>query len=118
MLRVVGKVRNMDDLTLEHSPRGNGSSNWGKRLRSGEGVPSGRHGVTPPPPVNLALAVYDEREIRIAQPRSRFGQCIQHRLQIEGRAADDLEHVAGRGLVFQRLLQVAGAVLQLIEQPR
>jgi hypothetical protein len=27
-------------------------------------------------------------------------------LQIKGRAADDLEHVAGRGLVFERLLQV------------
>jgi hypothetical protein len=39
-------------------------------------------------------------------------------LQIKGRAADDLQHVARRGLVFERLLQVARAVLQLVEEPR
>jgi hypothetical protein len=39
-------------------------------------------------------------------------------LKIEGRAADDLQHVAGRGLVLERFLQVAGALLQLAEQPR
>ena len=33
-------------------------------------------------------------------------------MDIDGRAADDLEHVAGRGLVFERFLEVAGAVLQ------
>ena len=32
-----------------------------------------------------------------------FDQRIEHRLQIEGRAADDLEHVGGGGLLLQRL---------------
>ena len=35
----------------------------------------------------------------------------EHRLQIEGRAADDLEHVGGRGLLLQRFAQ-------LVEQAR
>ena len=35
----------------------------------------------------------------------------QHRLQIEGRAADDLEHVGGGGLLLQRFAQ-------LVEQAR
>ena len=39
-------------------------------------------------------------------------------MQVEGRAADDLEHIAGRGLVFERFLEVAGALLQFTEQPR
>jgi hypothetical protein len=39
-------------------------------------------------------------------------------LQIEGRAADDLEHVAGRGLVFERFFEIARASLQFAEQPR
>src|SRR5262245_38908540 len=30
----------------------------------------------------------------------RFQQCFQHRLQIEGRAADGLEHVGGRSLLL------------------
>ena len=45
-------------------------------------------------------------------------QRLQHRLQVEGRLADDLEHVAGRGLVFERLLKIVGALAQLAEQPR
>ena len=35
----------------------------------------------------------------------RFDQRVEHRLQIEGRAADDLEHVGGGGLLLQRLAQ-------------
>src|SRR5262249_48204393 len=42
----------------------------------------------------------------------------QHRLQIEGGLADDLEHVTCRGLIFERLLQVARAAAQFVEQPR
>jgi hypothetical protein len=40
----------------------------------------------------------------------RFRKCIQHRLQIEGRAADDFEYVGGGGLLLQRFAQ-------LVEQP-
>ena len=47
---------------------------------------------------------------RRAQPRRRLDQRIQHRLQVEGRAADDLEHVGGGGLLLQRFAQ-------LVEQP-
>ena len=41
----------------------------------------------------------------------RLHQRVEHRLQIEGRAADDLEHVGGGGLLLQRFAQ-------LVEQPR
>ena len=42
----------------------------------------------------------------VAQSRRRFHQRIEHGLQIEGRAADDLEHVGGRGLLLQRLAAI------------
>ena len=45
-----------------------------------------------------------------------FNQCLQNQLQIERRAADHLEHVGGRGLLLQRLGEVAGARLHLVEQ--
>ena len=45
-----------------------------------------------------------------AKPRRSFDQSVEHGLQIESRAADDLEHVGGGGLLLQRLAQ-------LIEQP-
>ena len=35
-------------------------------------------------------------------------------LQIEGRAADDLEHVGGGGLLLQRLGQFAGSLFELL----
>ena len=38
---------------------------------------------------------------RRAQPGGRFDQCVEYRLQIEGRAADDFEHVRGRRLLLQ-----------------
>jgi hypothetical protein len=37
---------------------------------------------------------------------------------IGGRAADDVEHVTGRGLVFERFFEIARAGLQFTEQPR
>ena len=43
--------------------------------------------------------------VRFAKPSRRFHQRIEHRLEIEGRAADDLEDVGGRGLLLQRLPQ-------------
>ena len=39
--------------------------------------------------------------LRFAQARCRFDERLQHGLQIECRAADDLEHIGGRGLLLQ-----------------
>ena len=54
--------------------------------------------------------------VGLAEPRRRFCQRVEHRLQIEGRAADDLEHVGGRCLLLQRLAELRGARLDLFEQ--
>ena len=48
----------------------------------------------------------------------RFDQRIEHGLQIERRAADDLEHIGGGGLLLQRFGKIVGALAQLVEQPR
>ena len=47
---------------------------------------------------------------RAAETSSGFDECVEHRLQIESRAADDLEHIRGRGLLLQ-------GFTQLIQQP-
>src|SRR5262249_51411318 len=56
--------------------------------------------------------------VGLAQPRRRLDERIEHCLQIEGRAADHLEHVSGGGLLLQRLAQFARTRLRLIEQSR
>ena len=43
--------------------------------------------------------------VGVAQATRRLGQRIEHRLQIERRAADNLQHVGGRGLLLQRLVR-------------
>ena len=41
-----------------------------------------------------------------AQPNRRLVQGVEHGLQVEGRTADDLEHVGRRCLLLQRLLKL------------
>src|SRR6516225_9124356 len=56
--------------------------------------------------------------VGLAQPRGGLHEGVEYWLQVESRSADDLEHVARRGLVFERLLQITGALSQFAEQPR
>ncbi len=53
--------------------------------------------------VSVAFLQENHDIIRAAQSHGRFNERVQHRLQIEGRATDDLEHVGGGGLLLQRL---------------
>ena len=46
-------------------------------------------------PVRFAELAIDRGHVGFAQPRRRFDQRVEHRLQIEGRAADHFEHVGG-----------------------
>src|SRR5262249_49116878 len=50
--------------------------------------------------------------------RCGFGYELQYFLHIEDRPADNLEHIAGRGLVFERRFEFVGALPQLTQQPR
>ena len=66
--------------------------------------------------IDFAVALKNEREFRLAQPRRRLDERIEHHLQVEGRAADDLEHVGGGGLLLERLGELARALLLRLEQ--
>src|SRR5262249_29848004 len=46
----------------------------------------------------IATSLEDECKIGVAQPSRRLDQRVEHRLQIESRAADHLEHVGSGGL--------------------
>ena len=50
--------------------------------------------------VGISYWAMDRSSIGLTQPRRRFDERIEHRLQIEGRAADDLEHVGGGSLLL------------------
>src|SRR5260370_39928344 len=59
------------------------------------------------PPIFAILEAVNGRLIGAAQSYRSGDYRFQHRLQIERRAADDLEHIAGRGLVFERFFEIA-----------
>src|SRR5262245_53605364 len=61
--------------------------------------------------IDFAVAPEEKSVIRLAQAGRRFDQSVEHELQIEGRAADNLENVGGGSLLLQRFAQLA-------EQPR
>src|SRR6202008_1028843 len=65
--------------------------------------------------IDVALANRDCCGIVPAKPRSCSDDHVEHRLNIEAGPADDLEHVARRGLVFERFFEVARARLQFAE---
>jgi hypothetical protein len=62
-------------------------------------------------PQHVSVLLKDEAQISRAKPCCRFGQRIEHRLQIERGAADDPEHICSGGLLLQRFSQ-------LVEEPR
>src|SRR5262249_40527353 len=53
----------------------------------------------------------------VTEPRRSLDEHFKHRLEIRTRSADRFEHVAGRGLVFERFLQIAGATTQFVKKP-
>jgi len=118
VVRVSADVRDMRDPAFEQHPAGHAVA-AGENGSLAQGVPIlGLCSVLGHIAVDLALAYRDRREIGAAKPGGGFDHCVQHRLHIGGRAADDVEHIARRGLVFERFFEIAGAGLQFAEQPR
>src|SRR5262245_11736475 len=56
--------------------------------------------------VSVPLLTRDGGHIRFTKVRRRLGEGVEHRLQIEGRATDHLEHVGGGGLLLEGLAQL------------
>src|SRR5262249_3342792 len=61
--------------------------------------------------VHLTVPPKDEALLGRAKPRRAFDQSVENGLKLECRAANDLEHVSGGGLLLKRFAQ-------LVEQPR
>jgi len=118
VVRVSADVRDLHDPAFERHPPGDAfAAGDNGSLAQGRPILGIRWRVRHIA-VDLALAYRDPGDITAAKPRGCFDQCVQHRLNVGGRAAYDLEHIAGRGLVFERFFEVACAGLQFAEQSR
>ena len=116
VVRVGRYVRNLDRRAFEQSSPDDGSMARRKRQ-----VPRGfselwRHRERGDGPINIAVSGGDVREVGHAKPGGRAADGVEYRLQIKSRAADDVEHFAGRGLVFDRLVALGSAFGKLAVQ--
>src|SRR5262249_38093212 len=57
-------------------------------------------------------------EVGATKAASRFNERLQHRLEVESGAADDLEYVGGGGLLLQRFAQFLRALAQFLQKAR
>ena len=61
----------------------------------------------------LAVEPVDKAELALAEPRRALRNHVEYRLDGGRRAADDIEHLAGRGLVLQSLGQLLPRLVAL-----
>ena len=103
VFRIVQHVGNVNQLSFKKRASGHRTSAWLDRntpdnvqelTREAEGLR----------PIENALVLPGDRPIvGFAEPGRRFNERLQYCLQIEGRAADDLQHIGGRGLLLQAI---------------
>ena len=120
-VRIVNMRRNVVD--LDHLLRGGSSPEGGVRRRPETQLASACLGIGGRRVVQRDGA----KRISFAKPkRAEFGLTnasgirkhrLEHWLQLTRRATDDTQHLRGRGLLLQRLGEIARARLHLVEQP-
>jgi hypothetical protein len=96
----------MNRLALQQNATGYCSSLWLDGVTLHVLIVLGRGAMTRDVKECRAFGATDRSHIRIAKSRDRFDKGLQHSLEIECRAADDLEHVGGGGLLLQRFAQL------------
>src|SRR5262249_32199523 len=107
--RVLGislDIRDLNCPTLKHGAADDGAATHLERMILHEPLDLGRVTEICDLSIYAALLAIDRSHVCIAQPDCRLDERIKHGLQIEGRAADDLEHVGSSGLLLQRLAQL------------
>src|SRR5262249_29662789 len=67
--------------------------------------------------IDVAFTTKNEGHLGIAEMCGGLDERIENRLELGDRAADDLEHIGGGGLLLQRFTEIARARLHLVEQP-
>jgi Ribbon-helix-helix protein, copG family len=116
VFRIGGEIGDVDRLSFERNALGDAAAAGREGHRPQHLIPFAIERESRAEAVEVAAADRERRLAGIAQPRGRLHQGVEHRLEVEGRAADDLEHVARRGLVFERFLELAGALTQFAEE--
>jgi len=101
---------------LDHSAAGQRAAARCYRVPLDEGFISRRKAERRSGAIKPVAQPVDHGFVSLAEACGRLDQRIQYGLYLRARSADDLQHIARRGLVFERLLEVARALAQFTEQ--
>ena len=113
----VGDV--LDLVRQNHAPR-RSSCVRGRRSHAQIAASSWARRATCAGAIREDVALAQRRSCRDCAPHELHGDStsvVEHRVEIERRAADDLQHIGGRRLLRERFLEVARLGLHLLEQP-
>src|SRR5262249_55032290 len=113
VIRISPNIRDMNDLAFEGSSRHRASTR-GDRISFHVSLVLGGVAVRRDMLEEFPNWARKGRPVGLAQPCRRLDQRVEHGLQIEGRAADDLEHVGGGGLLLQRFAEIVSTLAQLV----
>ncbi len=111
-------IDNMDGLALQRHARCHGVASSLEGMRFCELFKFGWVSEVRRPAIEIAVALEDGRLVGLAEAGSRLDERIEHRLQVERRAADDFQHIGSRRLLLQRIAQLCGALFNLVLQIR
>src|SRR5215813_5958081 len=118
VLRIRQQVGKMGYLTIQHRTPGRYRAIWPRWIRLEKLIQDfGRKIVGRRNLQKFAVVEPDNAEYSLAQARGALNNRIEHRLSIGRRPADDIKHLARRGLMFESLGKLARACLHLLEQP-
>src|SRR5262249_30739394 len=106
VIRIGPNVRNVDYFPFKYRSPGERTSTRGDWVSFHVLPVLGRIAIRSQMSENLSHRARDGGHIRLAQAGRGFDQRIEHRLEIERRAADDLEHVGGCSLLLERFAQL------------
>jgi hypothetical protein len=112
-----GDIRDVDYLTFQDRPSYPAAAVHPMGVVSDERFEPRRKTKVRREVTDLAVASRERGHLRIAELRCAFAERIEHRLQVEGRTADDLQYIACCGLVFERFLKVTTTLAQFAQEP-
>ena len=118
VFRIGAHIRDVNHRALQQCAPGRGPAGERNRMLLHESHEFAGVLVAGGKPQQIAVGPHNGAHIRLAKPGRRLDQRVKYRLQVEGRAADHLEHVGSGSLLLQRFAQIVGAPAQLIQQPR
>ena len=65
---------------------------------------------------NITLRYKNKGVLGLTQACRRLDQCVEYRLEIESRAANDLKHLRSCGLLLKCFVTLSRALLELLLQ--